>query len=374
MTLFDRHLLKRYWHVFAIGFVATYGLYVVFDAFSNADEFQTTDVNDGVFNLMMRMTWFYFFQAFAFFDLVGPMLAVLATIAVFALLHRSLEIYPVLSAGIPTWRLALPIILGTLAIEVGLAVNQELIIPNIAAQLQAARGDDDVASMHNIQPARDYVTNIEISGETLSISERRVLAARFLLPVPLQVLEPTTLSAREAIQVPAGGSRPAGWLLRDPDPRFEDLPLTNDGARRVLKAPSSEDIFVVTDVTIDQLHNRTTSFKYMSTSQLLQRIRNPAFGMLTIRSQMVHVHERLSRPFLILISVLIAIPMTLRRESHSLLLNMAVCTLTLGGLFLLSQISIHFGRLNVIEIGLAAWIPIVIGGTCAAWLSSLVQT
>jgi len=373
VTLFDRHLLKRFWHVFAIGFVATYGLYVVFDAFSNADEFQSGAADETTATVLVTMATHYFFQAFPFFDMVGPILTVLAVVGVFALLQRSREIYPVLSAGVPSWRLAIPIVVGALTIELGLAVNQEIIIPNIAERLQANRGDGGAAT-HDVQPARDYVTNIEISGDRLRIAERKVFNARFLLPVPLQVVEPTTLKAKEAIQIPASKTRPAGWLLREPEPAFEELTLTAEGSRRILKAPSSGDMFVVTDVTIDQLHNRTRSFKYLSTSQLIHRIRNPAYGMVTIRSQSVHLHERLGRPFLILISVLIAIPLTLRRESHSLLLNIAVCTMVLGMLFLFTQVSIHMGRLNVVDIELAAWIPIVVCGTCAAWLSGLVQT
>lgn len=373
MTLFDRHLLKRFWHVFAIGFVATYGLYVVFDAFSNADEFQSGASDESTVHVLAKMAAHYFFQAFPFFDMVGPILTVLAVVGVFALLQRSREIYPILSAGTPSWRLAVPIVIGALTIELGLAVNQELIIPGIAERLQANRGDAGSAT-HDVQPARDYVTNIEISGDRLRIAERKVFNARFLLPVPLQVVEPTTLKAEEAIQIPANSRRPAGWLLRNPEPRFEELTLTAEGQRRIMKAPTSDDLFVVTDVTIDQLHNRTRSFKFLSTSQLIHRIRNPAYGMVTIRSQSVHLHERLARPFLILISVLIAIPLTLRRESHSLLLNIAVCTLTLGVLFVLTQLSIHLGRLNVVDIELAAWIPIVVCGTCAAWLSGLVQT
>lgn len=373
MTLFDRHLLKRFWHVFAIGFVATYGLYVVFDAFSNADEFQSGAADESTSSVFVKMATHYFFQAFPFFDMVGPILTVLAVVGVFALLQRSREIYPILSAGVPAWRLAIPIVLGALTIELCLAVNQEIVIPNIAERLQANRGASS-ESMHDVQPARDYVTNIEISGERLRISERKVINARFLLPVPMQVIEPTTLKAQEAIQIPASKNRPAGWLLRGTQPAFEELTLTAEGSRRILKAPSSDDLFVVTDVMIDQLHNRTRSFKYLSTSQLIHRIRNPAYGMVTIRSQSVHLHERLARPFLILISVLIAIPLTLRRESHSLLLNIAICTMTLGFLFLLTQVSIHLGRLNVVDIELAAWIPIVVCGTCAAWLSGLVQT
>lgn len=372
MTLFDRYLLRRFWHVFAIGFVATYGLYVVFDAFSNADEFQAGTDGSAV-SMLLKMSQHYFFQAFPFFDMAGPILVVLAAIGVFALLQRSSEIYPVLSAGTPSWRLAVPIVVGTLAVELLLAINQELVIPNIAARLHSGRKAKGAAAQ-DVQPARDYVTNIEISGDKLRINERKLLEARILLPVPTQVTEPTTLAAEEAIQVPAKGDRPAGWLLRDPSPHHRDLVLTDEGRRRILRAPSSEDIFVVTDVTIEQLHNRTKSFKFLSTSQLIQRIRNPAYGIVSIRSQSVHLHERLTRPLLILISVLVAIPMTLRRESHSLLLNLAVCTLLLGGMFVVAQTSVHLGRLNVLELEQAAWLPVVICGTCAAWISNLVQT
>jgi len=372
VTLFDRYLLKRYWHVFAIGFVAAYGLYVVFDAFSNADEFQE-GTEGSTITMLLKMGEHYFFQSFLFFDMSGPILIVLSAIGVFALLQRSSELYPVLSAGTPSWRLAVPIVLATLGAEVLLAVNQELIIPAIAARLHSGR-DSNAAEAQDVQPARDYVTNIEVSGDKLRLNERKILEARILLPVPTQVIEPTTLRADEAIQVPAKGNRPAGWLLRDPLPRHEDLLLTDVGRQRVLKAPSSEDIFVVTDISIEQLHNRTKSFKYLSTSQLLERIRNPAYGIVSIRNQAAHLHERLTRPIMTLISVLVAIPLTLRRESHSLLLNIAICTLVLGVLFVVTQASLHFGRLNMMEIELAAWLPVVIFGTAAAWVSGLVQT
>jgi lipopolysaccharide export system permease protein len=94
VTLFDRHLLKRFWHVFAIGFVATYGLYVVFDAFSNADEFQSGAGEETTATVLRKMATHYFFQAFPFFDMVGPVLTVLAVVGVFALLQRSREFPP----------------------------------------------------------------------------------------------------------------------------------------------------------------------------------------------------------------------------------------------------------------------------------------
>lgn len=373
MNTFDRYLLRRFWHVFAIGFIATYGLYVVFDAFSNADEFQDRTVGQGTLVMIWRMAQHYFFQAFAFFDLVGPILVVLATMAVFALLQRQSEIYPILSAGVPAWRLAVPIVIGTLMIVTMLIVNQELIVPKVADRLQAPRGTNKSAA-HTVQTARDLVTHIEITGQRLYLSERKLEDADFLLPVPLLVHESTILRTKEAVQIPAAGKRPAGWRLKNVEPKFHELALTEKGLKHVFPGPHGKDVFVVTDVPIDQLHNRSGSYKYLSTSELVQRIRNPALGLVSIRSQTVHLHERLTRPLLVIMSVLVAIPLTMRRESRGLLVNLATCTAVLGLMLVLTQSSLYFGRLNIVSIDLAAWFPVVACGTCSAWLSGLVQT
>jgi lipopolysaccharide export system permease protein len=373
LNTFDRYLLRRFYHVFAIAFTATYGLYVVFDAFTNADEFQDRTAGRSTGIMLWRMSQHYFFQTFPFFDLIGPILVVLAAVAVFAMLMRQSEIYPVLSAGVPTWRLAVPIIIGTLSVVLMLTANQEIIIPNIADRLQSPRGTDK-SSAHQVQTARDFVRNLEISGHSLFLNERRIQQAEFLLPVPELVHEPTTLRAKSAIQIPGHNNRPAGWLLRDVAQDFQSLTLTEKGRRLVFPTRTQNDLFVVSDVTIDQLHNRSTSFKYLSTGELVQRIRNPAYGLVSNRSQSLHLHERLTRPLLILCSVLISIPLTLRRESRGLLLNAATCAGVLAILFLVNQSLLYLGRLNVVSLDLAAWLPVLLCGICAAWFSSSVQT
>jgi len=373
VTIFDRYLLKRYCHVFAIGFLATYGLYVVFDAFTNADEFQMRTAGQGTGMMVWRMTQHYFLQAFPMLDLVGPILVVVSAMAVFALLQRQSEVYPILSAGVPAWRLAVPILVGSLGVLLLLTANQELVIPQIANRLQSPRGTDKAAPQAG-QIARDYVTNVEISGRDLYLAERRIEKAEFLLPVPSLVAEPTILHAREAIQVPASGKRPAGWLLRDVSPAYQRITLTEHGREYLHQAPEGTDVFLVSDVTIDQLHNRSASYRYLSTAELIQRIRNPAFGLVSIRSQSLHLHERLTRPLLVLISVIVAIPLTMRKESRELLLNLATGCAVLGGLYLITQASLSLGGLNVVPIDVAAWFPVVLCGSIGAMLSGLVQT
>jgi lipopolysaccharide export system permease protein len=373
VNTFDRYLLKRYLHVFAIGFIATYGLYIVFDAFSNADEFQDRNGGSGTLVMLGRMAQHYGFQAFPFLDLVGPILIVLSAIAVFAILFRQSEIYPILSAGIPAWRLAVPVIIGTLSIVAALTINQELVIPSIANRLQARR-DHDKTTGHLVQRARDFVSHVEIGGDRLYLAERKITKAKFLLPAPHLVREPVTLSAEYAIQVAARGQRPAGWLLKGVTQKFDELPLTESGNSLVFAAQAGDDLFVATDVTVDQLHNRTASFKYLSTAELIERIQNPAFGLVSIRSQTLHLHERLTKPVLIVMSVLIAIPLTIRRESRGLLLNIASAAAVLAVLFVLAQSSMYLGRLNVVSLDLAAWLPVVVTGICGAWFSASIQT
>ncbi|MBI1315049.1 LptF/LptG family permease [bacterium] len=372
MTLFDRYLLKRFLYVFAIGFVATYGLFVVFDAFSTADEFQNRSGTLENHVVLLRMAAHYTIQSFAFLDLVGAILIVLAVMAVFALLQRQSEIYPILSAGIPTWRLAVPILVGAMGIILLMTINQELIIPRLADRLQAPRGSHESAL--EIQTTRDLVRNIQISGSHLFLDAREIQDAEFLLPVPSLVSEPATLRSRSAIQVPPGENRPAGWLLKDVEPAFESLALTPQGQQNIFRSPDGNDIFVATDVTVDQLYNRSASYKYLSTAALVRRIQNPVLGRASIRSQKKHLHERLTKPLLILISVLVTVPLTLRRESRSVLMNLATCAGVLGLLFVLAQSAIYLERLSGVSFDLAAWIPVVVSGACSAWLSGLVQT
>jgi lipopolysaccharide export system permease protein len=372
VTLFDRYLLKRFCYVFAVGFVATYGLYIVFDAFSNADDFQERAGTSGNLGMLLSMAEHYVVHAFAFFDLVGAILIVLAVMAVFALLLRQSELYPILSAGIPTWRLAVPVLVGSMGVILAMTVNQELIIPSLADRLRAPRGTHQTA--FEVQTTRDLVRNIQISGSQLFLDSRQIENAEFLLPVPSLVSEPATLRSTTAIQVAAGRNRPAGWLLKDVKPAFESLALTRDGQQCVFRSPDGRDIFVATDVTVDQLYNRSASYKFLSTASLIRRIQNPVLGRASIRNQKKHLHERLTKPLLVLISVLVTIPLTLRRESRGLLMNMATCTGVLGVLFVLAQSSIYLERLGGVSFDMAAWIPVVVSGACGAWVSGSVQT
>lgn len=370
-TTFDRYLLKRYFHVFLIGFIATYGLYVVFDGFTNIDGFQAGIKDESSTSLLLLMLEYYTFQSSIFFDMVGPILTVLSGIVVFSLMVRHGELNPVLSAGIPTYRLAIPLALATIVVNCFIVANQEILIPAIADKVQAERGDLGNSSQF-VEPVYDFSTRIMINGQELYLTEKKMVNAEFVLSKPT-VHDFVTVKAGEAFYQAETLDRPGGWLLKAASPNYDELEIAEFAKEMILVGSDPNDVFIVTDVGCDQLCNRNTS-SLISTPELIARINNPSFSDLSIRKQTLDLHSRLTRPFMNLIAVLMSIPFVLRKESRSQILNIAVCACVMGGLFAVSQCFFYLGTTRLISPDQAAWFPVITCGTMAAWFSNRVWT
>jgi lipopolysaccharide export system permease protein len=348
-----------------------YGLYVVIDGFTNIDEFQQASNDTWV--VVQTMGRHYGYQFSAFFDMLAAILSVVSIIVVFGLLQKHGEIAPILAAGVPTMRLVRPFLFGTILINVLIVANQELIIPEIAHILQAKRYEPDTDGK-DVEPIYDYATHIRIDGRELFIAGRRLEGANFVLPVPEIAMDLITLNAKEARFHEATAERRAGWHLKDVTPRFSELPLTTVGKRIVMPLESPDDVFVVTDISFDQLSNKNTSYKYVRTSELIDRIRNPAFGSASVKAQIIHLHSRLVTPLANVLCVFVAVPLILRKESRSLVVNMAICAAVLGVLYGVGQGFLYCGRVNWLPADLSAWCSPILMGVLGAWLNDLTQT
>ena len=87
-TTFDRYLLGRLLHTFAVFFVAAYGLYIVIDLFTHIDDFQERASSASNVEMFRRILEFYAFRAFEFLELAGPVLIVISVIVVLGLLQK----------------------------------------------------------------------------------------------------------------------------------------------------------------------------------------------------------------------------------------------------------------------------------------------
>lgn len=370
-TTFDRYLIFRYLQVFVILYVSVFGLFVVIDGFSNLDEFQ--DHAKSAVDLLVLMGSYYANQSTLFLDMCGPILTVVDAMVVFALLMRHSELHPILAAGVPAWRLLVPITLSTALVNGLMCVNQELIIPRLAGVLAPGR-DDLFKGVIQIEPLTDPSTGIYIDGQELSLNPQMIKNAEFVLPAPEIAQTPTSIKASEAVYLEATESRPAGWLLKNVDKPFTKLALSTDGLQKLHALEGQpRQIFVVSDLPFDQLFNRLQSSKLLSTAELIGRLRSPAFGQATARLSQT-LHARLVRPLANLLAMLVSIPLILRKESRGLIANMAIACCVLGVLFGLSEASAFGGQSGMIWPELAAWIPVIVTGMLFAWLTPYMQT
>jgi lipopolysaccharide export system permease protein len=133
-------------------------------------------------------------------------------------------------------------------------------------------------------------------------------------------------------------------------------------------------VFIVSEVSFDQLYNRGRNLRFLSSMQLIQRIRNASTGPVPVRGQSIALHFRLTQPLLCLLNIAIAVPLVFRRESHSLITNLVVCACVLGFFYAIAEGSLAMGGSGLIAPDLAAWFPVIVIGVATTWTAGLVQT
>lgn len=381
LTTFDRYVTGRFLHTFVLLFVATLGLYVVIDLFMNIDEFQDNLARDttaahGQTELFRRIGEYYFYRTFDFFEMAGPILIVVSAVTVVALLRKSSETFPLLAAGIPAFRLLRPLLITALILNAALFVNQEFVIPSLAVRLQTPRGSR-AAEIQRVDPVYDYGNDLtHIAGDHVLPGSGTLVGPRFAFREGRLSKRSFILKAEKAFWLSSPPQAPGqnGWLLQKVTGVLDVESLTPEGRKRILPTASGKDVFVVSDVTFDYLCSGGRNTRLLSSFQLVERIRKPAAGVIPVRNQSLALHARLTRPILCLLSISLALPLVLRRESHSLITNLAVCSAVLGIFYGMAHACLAAGNEAFISPDTAAWLPVILNGMASAWASSLVQT
>ena len=376
MTTFDRYLLRSFLHTFGVCFIAMFGLVAVIDLFENLDELLEINGGNGTVGLLNLIVTLNAYRSILFLDKAGPALTVIAVMTVLILLQRSGELHPLLAAGIPMYRILRPMVFAAIGINGIIVFNQEVLVPQVAFREHEISHRNDL-SQSEVESMTDHSTRISIDGDTVRVADRMIDKPVFVLPTPSLVNEITVIEAPTAKFYPPKGKRPAGWLLLNVStPPLSDITrnLTSRGRELVRPVPGTSNVFVVSAVTCDQLFKRSSSYTNLPTHEILDRIRCPAFGLVSVHRLVLYVHSRFMQPVMNVIAVLITIPLMVRRESTGLAADSSLCCFLLAVLFGVGQAFQSLGASYVITPDFAAWGPVVIGGTLSAWLSGIIRT
>jgi lipopolysaccharide export system permease protein len=363
IRIVDRYLIQLFLRAFVICFASLVGLYIVIDAFSNLDEF--SERSRGLVSLLATMCEYYSFKICFYFDRLAGVITTMSAMFTFSWIQRTNELMPLLAAGVSARRVVAPVLIAAGGIFGLTTLNQELVIPRIAKQLQR-RPDDDSIRTIKAQAAHDS-RGILFSGDECNRQALKVTPAYITLQPPTLVSSLTEIRAQEAIYVPPGkGVLSGGWTLRGVTPK--DIQC-NSNALEVL---DNDSYFLRTSITFEHLLRKQSWFQFASTASLISDLRTqdnaPRVEMAVL------IHSRFTRPLAMLTLLFLGLPFVLSGTDRRMVSLVGISLVVSVAFQLFTQLCTRLGNIEVIGPELAAWLPVLIFGSLAVGLHDLVKT
>lgn len=373
LRIIDRYLLREYWWTAFVTAVAIVGLYVLFDGFTNLEEFlRAADKYGG---LLALLAWFYGCQAVMVLDRSAALISLIAAMFTITWIQRHQEMTALLAAGIPRRRVVLPVVIASAVIAILAALNRETLLPTLRDHLARRPQDLLEERAQPLIPRYDKQTNILFRGAACYRDGKRIREPNLLLPPELANFG-RQLAADEGYYLSPSTERPGGYLLvRVWKPaKIAELPSGTVGGKLVILTPrdnpgwlKEDQCFVVTSVDFDQLCGGAAFRQFSSTASLIQALRNPSVDLGA--DILVTIHTRLIQPLADLTLLFLGLPLVIQRENRNVFAAIGICGLLAGGFFVVSLVFQQLGMAYYIPPALAAWGPLLLFVPVAVYLS-----
>jgi lipopolysaccharide export system permease protein len=308
---------------------------------------------------------YYGARALAFFDRTSALMTLVAATFVATTLQRSNELAALMAAGIPRARVVAPLIGGAVFVSLLAAANREWFIPPMRDKLMRNAQDWDGRAEKKVDPRYDNQTDVLINGHHTLAAERCIVQPCFRRQPDMGHFG-SQLMAEKAYYQNADRSRPAGYLLdhvRQPDNLPEIASFSLDGQPVVISPRDaswleSDQCFVISDVTFEQLAAGNAWRQYSSTRDLIAGLHNPSLDFAA--DVRVSVHARLVQPVLDMTLLFLGLPMVMSRQNRNIFVAAGLCVLIVA-LFVLVVLACHAAGYNyLLSPPLAAWFPLLI--------------
>jgi lipopolysaccharide export system permease protein len=141
MKLLDRYVLFLFIKNYLISLAVLIGMYVVMDMvlqFNNIISVGKEVSGSGLvtfYTTLKDVGGYYFYQSFAIFTQLSGIIPVVAAAFTLMRLSRFNELTAFLAAGVPMWRLALPIVVAAVFLNLLLVADQQYVLPGMASKL-----------------------------------------------------------------------------------------------------------------------------------------------------------------------------------------------------------------------------------------------
>jgi lipopolysaccharide export system permease protein len=387
MRILDRYVLQTFLVSLLIVMAAMMGLALLLDLFFNVNKFMDLSAateKAGFGALLAGIINYYFYKAFDYFQMLMAPAVLVAAAASLVRLNRSREITGIKAAGVSLYRIMWPMIVIALILDGFYILNQEVIIPRIAAELSRSPEDLSIHEAFSVEFVRDENNNIiyapkydpvtrQMLAERPDNRDRHSLIiddarARKLIeeanPPRVRIfLRDSQYQARGTIEALRASWDPAahGWRLQDgirkpPGPIKEPVPLD-----RLPPAPEGDRIdFYATNIgpTEIERHRNSDFYRYMAHGELKALATDPMRG--NRRQLQVAMHQHVTGPILNVLLLLLGLPFVAGREDRNYFASIGIAVGLVVGVFVLTFASTAFGNAGHILPITAAWVPVLI--------------
>ncbi|MCE5302223.1 MAG: LptF/LptG family permease [Planctomycetaceae bacterium] len=374
MCIIDRYLLRQFVQTFLICLLSLTGLWIVFDVFTNLNEFIRSGRQSG--GVLMFIVNYYSHFWLLVFNLAGGTLAMVSAMFTISWIQRHNEMTALMAAGVSHRRVLKPIILAVATLALLMSMNREVLLPHYREEL-SRRPQDPLGNKPQSfkTPRRDFFSNVEMSGKYTYAGEKRIGEPSFLLPASLAEYG-TQLTADNAYYRPPKGGRPGGYLfdnVREPKNLDSRVSLPR-GKTPILITPHDapdwlkpKQCFLVSGISFSHLIGSVAYKQLSSTPQLIADLRNPSLGFgADVR---VAVHARFVQPILDVTLLFLSLPMVVMRENRKVFWAIGLCMLVTVLFMVVVMTFQHLGDIVLINAALAAWAPVIIFVPVAVWMT-----
>ena len=382
MRILDRERFWAFAKAYVICFIALVGLYVVIDAFENIDEF--AKISNSTVELFQNMGHYYYIKMFGFYDRLCGVIAMMAAIFTVTWMQKNNELLAMLAAGISTPRVIRPVLVSSVIVSLGAVLNQELILPQIADELQKRPDDDGVKKV--LVTSREDSRDVTLSGQMADRAHRTIFFFNATIPVSVagEIVE---IQAKQARYFPKDSGTPheGGWLLhgvrllakpttgthlKETLVKLSEVtlkgfpsPITFDG-EEVPTTLTGETFFLNSDLSFEAMTRTRQWYQFAGTVDLIGALRE-ASNKPEWTDIEVFVHARLVRPLASLALLGLSLPLVLGGQGRNMFINLGFSLATSGLFYAASFMAQYFGSSGAISTPLSAWIPLIGFGTLA---------
>jgi lipopolysaccharide export system permease protein len=378
MWIIDRYLLRQFVQVFLICWISLTGLFVVFHAFSNLDEFIRYCENHDQ-PLLRVMGEYYVYRTLAFFDQISPILAMIAAMFTITWIQRHNELTALMAAGLSRRRIVKPVIAAAICVSLVALVSREAVIPSCRGELARDIRDLGGESPQPLRTQYDNETGILFRGQQTISSERRIHNPNFLLPISIDPLG-RSLTAVDSFYKPSTTDRPGGYLFQGVTAPLELLqaPSLKLGDRAIVLTPRDypdwlkpTELFVVSGFEFGHLVGNNGWRQFSSTGELIAGIRNPAIHFPD--NVRVAIHARMVQPVLDVTLLFLGLPLVLSRENRNMFVAIGLSVGLVGGFMLVQLTGQYLGSSGLLKPSLGAWLPAMVFVPLAVYLYDRVE-